>query len=356
MPRPFVPRFKEAHSGSMRRVPRFRIRLIGVLLLSACSGTTDPSADLVAIVAPDFIVPLAGTLQLELFATNASGERLPISAVKWSSDNVAVAPVGTTGVVEGRSFGSATITASRGGSSDAVLVTVKPAAIEFSMTSDERIMASGATTTLTARAVDALGRTITGSDSELRWNTSNENIAVVRADHGAAVVTGVDLGLTTIVASAFGLSQSVGIIVLPAGSDASASVQVEEFRLLEAPGARLLPQVFTPVLRVMMRNQGEPLQLARVDVAIAGVVESLPARCTSTDFAPGQTWDLFANDHFVDPFTYSGGPTRARTSDVLALLTFRTSTGTLRGLAAIGRVESGSPPYTPNFSPVWRDC
>ena len=161
-------------------MPRFDIGLIGVLLLTACVGSTDPASNLVAIEAPDFTVPLAGTLQLELFATNASGERLPISAVKWSSDNVAVAPVGTTGVVEGRSFGSATITATRGGSSDAVLVTVKPAAIEFSVTSGERIMAAGATTTLTARAVDALGRTIPGSAAELRWTSSNETIAVVR--------------------------------------------------------------------------------------------------------------------------------------------------------------------------------
>ena len=176
------------------------------------------------------------------------------------------------------------------------------------------------------------------------------------SDHGEAVVTGVDLGLTTIVASAFGLSQSVGIAVLPVGSDASASVRVEEFRLLEIPGNRLLPQVFTPVMRVMMRNQGEPLQLARVDLAIAGVVGSLPARCTAADFAPGQTWDLFGIGHFMDEITYSGGSTRVRASDVLALLTFRRTTGALRGLAAIGQVETGIPAGTLFISPVWRDC
>jgi hypothetical protein len=179
---------------------------------------------------------------------------------------------------------------------------------------------------------------------------------VVRADQGFAVVTGVELGLTTIVASAFGLSQSFAVVVLPEGSDASASVRVEEFRLLEPPGAHALPQVFTPVMRVMMRNTGEPLQLARVELAIAGIVGTLPARCTATDFAPGQTWDLFANDHFVDPFTYSGGAVRVRPSEVLGLLTFRTTTGALRGLAAIGQMESGLPPLSNFFSPSWRDC
>ena len=344
---------------TLRLIARQGIRLAGILLLTACGGATDPSSNLLDITAPDFTVPLAGTLQIDLFATNASGERLPMAAVQWSSDNVRVASVSSTGVVEGRSFGSATITATLGSLSDALVVTVTPAAIEFSMTSGERIMAAGATTTLTARAVDALGATIAGSASALTWTSSNENIAVVRADPGAnggAIVTGVDLGLATIVASAFGLSQSFGVVVLPAGSDADASVRVQDFRLLELPVTRFSPQIFAPVMRVMMRNEGEPLTLARVDFAIGGVARTLTALCTDTDLAPGQTWDLFGTGHFMDDIRYNVGMLRIPASDVLALLTFRTTTGARRGLVATGRVEPGTPPGTLNPSPVWNPC
>ena len=72
-------------------------------------------------------VAVGGTVQLSATIRDSSGNVIQNAAVTWATSNPAVATVSTAGLVQAVGAGSATITASFGGTTGSAIVTVTPA-------------------------------------------------------------------------------------------------------------------------------------------------------------------------------------------------------------------------------------
>lgn len=115
-------------------VPSLRRRrlLAGILafMLAACSDPVgpDPATVVQAIVidAPMTHIPIGSTVQLGATARNATGEVVVGGTITWTSLQPEVASVSSVGLVEGRSAGTATITAAIGNVASTVTVQVIP--------------------------------------------------------------------------------------------------------------------------------------------------------------------------------------------------------------------------------------
>ena len=124
--------------------------LVWSLVLMGCDnsdGTGPGGGDAVAsvAVAPDAttITTLLETVQFTASAHNASGDTIPGQPFVWSSSDVTVATVSPSGVVTPRANGSATITATSGGSSGTAEVFVNAIAMPMRLAT----MSVGATHT-----------------------------------------------------------------------------------------------------------------------------------------------------------------------------------------------------------------
>ncbi len=114
------------------------------------------------------------------------------AAVTWTSDNTAVATVSSNGRVTGVALGTATITATGGGSTDTCLVTVSNPVAVTGVIVDATAQTSPAyTVALTAAVVPA-----NATFPTVTWSSLNPGIATVDSK---GIVTGVDVGTTSIV-------------------------------------------------------------------------------------------------------------------------------------------------------------
>lgn len=150
------------------------------------------------------------TLKAEVLPADATNK-----TVTWTSSDATVATV-KEGVVTGVKAGEATITASAGGQTDTVKVTVKAAATsggetttiavtEVKITSTVTEVTAGETITLTAEVspADATDKTVT-------WSSSDTAIATVDS---TGKVTGVAAGTATITAKAGEKTAAVDVTV-----------------------------------------------------------------------------------------------------------------------------------------------
>ncbi len=129
---------------------------------------------------------------------------------EWTSSDTAIAEVDKNGVVTGIEEGIATITATAGGKSATITVTVTPGetpvvTVESITISPESLtLKSGETGTLTATVLpaDATAKTVT-------WTSSDTTVATVRD----GVITALKAGSATITATAGGKSTTVTVTV-----------------------------------------------------------------------------------------------------------------------------------------------
>lgn len=155
------------------------------------------------------------TLTAEVLPADATNK-----TVTWTSSDATVATV-KDGVVTGVKAGEATITASAGGQTATVKVTVKVAATsggetttiavtEVKITSTVKEVTAGEIITLTAEVspADATNKTVT-------WTSSNESVATVDS---TGKVTGVAAGTATITAKAGEKTAAVDVTVKAAAT------------------------------------------------------------------------------------------------------------------------------------------
>lgn len=107
-----------------------RLALIPMLVLAACDdSSTAPGPDPITaidVVAPSDVIVVGRSLQLEVEARTADGERIPALAAAWSTTDPDIAEVTAAGVVMGVGEGEAVITAAVEGREAKLTMRVAP--------------------------------------------------------------------------------------------------------------------------------------------------------------------------------------------------------------------------------------
>ncbi|MBU6152003.1 MAG: Ig-like domain-containing protein, partial [Chloroflexi bacterium] len=195
--------------ASRRRAEHLVGATILLLITAACAsdGSMTPAVpDQVTVSAPSQSLPVGGQVQLAA-SVRARGNTLPIGVSGWTSSNPAVATVSGSGAVSGVSRGSATITASVGGTQGSVSllvagvrgIQVVPAAVT---------LAPGGTQALAA----VLDLDPGAANVVPTWSSLSPSVATVS---NAGVVTAVASGTAVVVASAQGVQGTTTVTVLP---------------------------------------------------------------------------------------------------------------------------------------------
>jgi len=153
---------------------------------------------------------------LEAVLRDANGNVITAPrAVTWESSAPAVASVTPDGVVQGRSPGTAVITAASEDAEGTATVTVLPprvARVTVSPASVQRVV--GERVQFTVQAFDERGRPVTNVTAT--WEVTDPGVArIVTADGSAAAVEGLAEGRTSIIATVDGVSGEARMTVLP---------------------------------------------------------------------------------------------------------------------------------------------
>ena len=156
---------------------------------------------------------IGDTARLVAEALDANGHLVVEAHYTWSSSNELVATVDSTGLVTATGLGSSTVRAAAGGAGanqvGSATVTVAGRVEEIRLLPlNATVPAIGDTVRLAASAHDADGRVLPGAAFE--WRSSDVEVAAV---DDAGLVTGRGAGLTTVTASAGGLSATTSIVV-----------------------------------------------------------------------------------------------------------------------------------------------
>jgi uncharacterized protein YjdB len=161
--------------------------------------------------------------QLSATPRDASGNVLTGNTVVWSSSNVAIAAVTSSGSVAAVSAGTATITATSGGVSGTVTVVVTaPAPLPVATVSigGGTSVLIGGTVQLTASPRDLLGNLL---GSLITWSSNDTSVASVSA---SGVVTGLGAGTAMITATVAGISADITITVAAPSPAAIATISL----------------------------------------------------------------------------------------------------------------------------------
>ena len=142
---------------------------------------------------------------------DANNNVLTGRALAWSSNNVAVATVSSTGVVTGVGAGTVTISAtSEGRVGSATVVVLSRLAGAVTLTPSSNTIVVGATQQLTTQITDALGNLLTG-----RPTTYTSDAPAVATVNSSGLVTAVTPGTAHITATSEGKSGSATVQVIP---------------------------------------------------------------------------------------------------------------------------------------------
>jgi uncharacterized protein YjdB len=162
------------------------------------------------VVRPLHVDAIAGShTQLTAITYDAANNILSDRAVVWASSNANVATVDANGMVNAVAPGSATITGTAEGKSDAATFTVTQGTVaSVAVTPNPVSITVGQSSQLQAAAHDASGITITGRP--VSWSSGNTAIATVSE---SGLVKGVAAGTTTITATIDGKTGSTPVTV-----------------------------------------------------------------------------------------------------------------------------------------------
>ena len=192
----------------------------GTVQIAASSGGKSASAaitvtprpvSLVRITPGNATIPVAGSINLQVEALDASGAPVVGRQAAWTSSNETIAVVSANGVVAGIAEGLVTITATIDGQSGIASITVAPQPVASVV-----ITPAGATTvvgrrvTLRAVALDAADRPLTGRT--IVWTSSNPAVATVSS---SGEVLGLAVGSAQIRATIEGKFAEATIVVDP---------------------------------------------------------------------------------------------------------------------------------------------
>ena len=147
--------------------------------IATVTVTRTPVASVV--VRPNTATAMIGSkTQLTATTYDAGLNVLTGRGITWTTSNAAVATVDANGLVTAKSGGTATITATSEGKSDACQLTVSALPVAtISIAAGQTSIAQNGTTTLVATTKDANGTVVTGR--QITWQTSDDNILSLTA-------------------------------------------------------------------------------------------------------------------------------------------------------------------------------
>ena len=155
------------------------------------------------------LTAIGETVQLISTIKDSKGQTVSGATVTWKSSNSTVASVSAAGLVTARDNGTATITATSGGKSTDVPITVTQSAASLTVTpASVTLVAIGETVQLGATIKDEKDQTITGAT--VSWSSNNSAVASVNA---TGLVAARDNGTATITATSGDKSTDVPITV-----------------------------------------------------------------------------------------------------------------------------------------------
>lgn len=188
------------------------------------NGTVGSVAPCVTVVPVSSVAISGGNFELKEGATKQLSATVSPSnatdrAVSWKSSNTSVATVDASGTVKAVKAGTAAITATAGGKSASVSVTVKgeDPVVPVQSVSISGTGVSGGKATINVGAGLNLNATISPSnatDQDVTWISSDDSIATVSS---TGAVRGVKAGMAVIMATVGGKSSSVIVTVKEAG-------------------------------------------------------------------------------------------------------------------------------------------
>jgi len=228
------------------------------------SGTTNitvarTAASVAVTPAMATLGAIGATQAFTAAARDANNNPLTAPTFTWASSDTKIATVDAAGVVTAVANGTARITATSGGKSSSVNVTVAQATASVAVTpATSQISAAGATAQLAAQAMDANGHPIAGK--AFTWTSDAAGVATVSA---TGLATGVANGAAHVTAAADGKSGSatVTVVIAPKGAPPV------ELPTLPAAGASMVMKniTFRPNSAVL-----QPAVMAELDkIAIA---------------------------------------------------------------------------------------
>lgn len=195
--------------------------VLGLLVLGATSCSDgaglDGDADAFAVAPTSMVIdpnrivmPLGQTIAM--IARDQNGATLP---VQWGTTNASVASVSSTGIVTARRVGRVLISArwgnqTRYSATASIDVRTSVVAMSIVLTPDSVTIGQGATSQLTAQALDSSNARVL---VPITWSSSNPAVATVSS---TGVVSGVAPGGATITASAGQHSAATSVTVNPA--------------------------------------------------------------------------------------------------------------------------------------------
>src|SRR5512135_3054889 len=166
---------------------------------ASTGGSTGPKPVMVVVITSPASAPSFGSLgrsiQFSAEARDASGAVVPGKAITWSTSNLGVATITSSGLVSAAGIGTAEIRASADGVNSApVTVTVGQATATVAVTpATVTFGAKGSTQQLSAAALDTTGHPISGKAAT--WSVADAAVATVTA---GGLVTSVGNGTTQI--------------------------------------------------------------------------------------------------------------------------------------------------------------
>jgi trimeric autotransporter adhesin len=218
-------------------------RDLGSVTITATSGSVNGTAtasvnaaDLssISIQPGDIAIPQLTSQQFSAIGTFTDGSTQDLTAqCSWTSSDTNVAKVSGVGLAKGLTPGTATITATLGGVSNAVTLTVTNATIvSISLTPAGRTIPPFTRLSFTATGTFSDSSTHT-VNRESTWASDNTAVATVS---GLGVATGVSAGTTNISATFSGVSGSTALTV---SSATLTSIAVTPATAVLAPASTL---------------------------------------------------------------------------------------------------------------------
>ncbi|HEY2851620.1 MAG TPA: Ig-like domain-containing protein [Gemmatimonadaceae bacterium] len=156
-------------------------------------------------------VDTGASFQFSALVVDAKGRTLSGRAVAWSSSDLTIATVSSSGLVRSIKSGSVTVTATSEGKNGAASLTVAstpPPVANVAIQPSSAGVDVGKTLQLGAMLTDASGSVLSGR--QVTWSTSSASIATVSS---GGLVSGIGAGTATITATSEGKSGTASITV-----------------------------------------------------------------------------------------------------------------------------------------------
>jgi uncharacterized protein YjdB len=188
---------------------------------TATVQVTAPPVSRVEITPSSPVVPIGGMVALTATAFDSAGSVMAGRSFSWATTNSTIAAVSATGVVTGVAGGNASISATTGGRTAQVSVSVRAigAVTRVEVTPGRAYLLRGESRTLLATAYDGNGFVVTGRP--VTWSGSDATIATVASD---GTVRAVALGTMRVTAQVDGRSATVEVRIVPTYGQAAARV------------------------------------------------------------------------------------------------------------------------------------